>query len=32
LGITFRDESVTILAGVGMCVVIAGAWLTSRPD
>lgn len=32
LGITFRDESVTILAVLGMCIVIVGAWLTSRPD
>lgn len=32
LGIVFRDESVTILAVLGMCVVILGAWLTSRPD
>ncbi len=32
LGIAFRDESVTWLAVTGMCIVIAGAWLTSRPD
>lgn len=32
LGIVFRDESVTLLAVTGMFVVIAGAWLTSRPD
>ena len=32
LGIAFRDESVTWLAVTGMCVVIVGAWLTSRPD
>jgi drug/metabolite transporter (DMT)-like permease len=32
LGLLFRDEKVTILAVVGMCVVIAGAWLTSRTD
>ena len=32
LGILFRDESVTWLAVAGMCVVIVGAYLTSRPD
>ena len=32
LGLVFRDESVTALAVVGMCVVIVGAYLTSRPD
>lgn len=32
LGVMFRDESVTVLAVIGMCVVIVGAWLTSRPD
>ena len=32
LGLVFRDESVTLLAVVGMCVVIVGAYLTSRPD
>ena len=32
LGLVFRDEKVTVLAVVGMCVVICGAWLTSRPD
>jgi len=32
LGLLFRDESVTVLAVVGMCVVIVGAYLTSRPD
>jgi drug/metabolite transporter (DMT)-like permease len=32
LGLLFRDEKVTTLAVVGMCVVIAGAWLTSRTD
>lgn len=32
LGLLFRDEKVTILAVVGMCVVLIGAWLTSRPD
>lgn len=32
LGIVFRDESVTVLAIAGMCIVIIGAWLTSRPD
>ena len=32
LGLLFRDESVTVLAVIGMCVVIVGAYLTSRPD
>ena len=32
LGLVFRDESVTVLAIAGMCIVIVGAWLTSRPD
>ena len=32
LGLMFRDESVTVLAVIGMCIVIAGAYLTSRPD
>ena len=32
LGVVFRDEKVTVLAVVGMLVVICGAWLTSRPD
>ena len=32
LGLVFRDESVTLLAVAGMCVVIVGAYLTSRPD
>jgi drug/metabolite transporter (DMT)-like permease len=32
LGLLFRDESVTVLAVIGMCVVIIGAYLTSRPD
>jgi drug/metabolite transporter (DMT)-like permease len=32
LGVVFRNETVTWLAITGMCVVIAGAWLTSRPD
>ncbi|MEY3691723.1 MAG: hypothetical protein RJB57_1379, partial [Actinomycetota bacterium] len=32
LGITFRDERVTLLAVAGMLVVLVGAWLTSRPD
>lgn len=32
LGLLFRDETVTALAVIGMCVVIAGAYLTSRPD
>lgn len=32
LGLVFRDETVSIVSVVGMCVVITGAWLTSRPD
>ena len=32
LGVVFRDESVTALAVSGMCIVLVGAWLTSRPD
>lgn len=32
LGLLFRDEKVTVLAVIGMCVVLIGAWLTSRPD
>ena len=32
LGLLFRDEKVTGLSVLGMCVVICGAWLTSRPD
>ncbi len=32
LGLIFRDEKVTVLAVIGMCVVIIGAYLTSRPD
>lgn len=32
LGVIFRDEKVTVLAVIGMFVVICGAWLTSRPD
>lgn len=32
LGILFRDETVSAMSAVGMCVVICGAWLTSRPD
>lgn len=32
LGVAFRDEKVTVLAVLGMLVVISGAWLTSRPD
>ncbi|MEY4031187.1 MAG: hypothetical protein RL573_98, partial [Actinomycetota bacterium] len=32
LGLLFRDEKVTVLAVLGMCIVICGAWLTSRPD
>ena len=32
LGLVFRHEQVTGLAVLGMCIVICGAWLTSRPD
>jgi drug/metabolite transporter (DMT)-like permease len=32
LGVAFRDESVAALALVGMVLVLAGAWLTSRAE
>jgi drug/metabolite transporter (DMT)-like permease len=32
LGLVFLDESVSVTAVIGMCVVICGAYLTSRPD
>lgn len=32
LGVIFRGESVSLLAVTGMCIVLGGAWLTSRPD
>lgn len=32
LGMLFRDESVSLLSVAGMCIVLCGAWLTSRPD
>jgi len=32
LGIIFRNETVTVLAIIGMCIVIFGAWLTSKPE
>jgi len=32
LGLLFRHESVSLLSVTGMCVVICGAYLTSRPD
>lgn len=32
LGVMFRDDAVTLVALLGMFVVIAGAWLTSRAD
>lgn len=32
LGLVFRDEKVTAVAVAGMCVVIIGAYITSRPD
>lgn len=32
LGVVFRGEAVSLLAVTGMCVVLGGAWLTSRPD
>lgn len=32
LGVTFRDETVAALALVGMVLVLAGAWLTSRAE
>lgn len=32
LGLVFRDESVSLLSVAGMCIVIVGAYFTSRPD
>jgi drug/metabolite transporter (DMT)-like permease len=32
LGVIFRDETVTALSLVGTCVVLAGAWMSSRVD
>ena len=32
LGVTFRDETVAVLALVGMVLVLLGAWLTSRAE
>jgi drug/metabolite transporter (DMT)-like permease len=32
LGVTFRDETVAILALAGMALVLLGAWLTSRAE
>jgi drug/metabolite transporter (DMT)-like permease len=32
LGVAFRDEAVAGLALVGMVLVLAGAWLTSRAE
>jgi drug/metabolite transporter (DMT)-like permease len=32
LGLVFLDESVSIIAVAGMCIVICGAYLTSRPE
>ena len=32
LGVAFRDESVAGVALVGMALVLAGAWLTSRAE
>jgi drug/metabolite transporter (DMT)-like permease len=32
LGLLFRDEKVALLSIVGMCIVIIGAYFTSRPD
>jgi drug/metabolite transporter (DMT)-like permease len=32
LGLLFRDEKVSLLSIVGMCIVIIGAYFTSRPD
>ena len=32
LGVVFRDETVASLALVGMVLVLAGAWLTSRAE
>lgn len=32
LGLLFRNEKVSLLSVIGMCVVIVGAYFTSRPD
>jgi drug/metabolite transporter (DMT)-like permease len=32
LGLVFRHESVSLLSVAGMCIVIVGAYFTSRPD
>lgn len=32
LGVIFRDEKVSLLSIIGMCVVLVGAYFTSRPD
>jgi drug/metabolite transporter (DMT)-like permease len=32
LGAAFNDESIASLSIVGMCIVIASAWMTSKPD
>ncbi len=32
LGVVFRDETVTVLAIVGTCIVLLGAWLSSRVE
>ncbi|NDF72041.1 MAG: EamA/RhaT family transporter, partial [Actinobacteria bacterium] len=32
LGVTFKAESIATLSIVGMLIVIASAWLTSKPD
>ena len=32
LGLLFRDEKVSLLSIAGMCIVIIGAYFTSRPD
>jgi len=32
LGAAFNDESIALLSVLGMCIVIASAWMTSKPD
>ncbi|MGA0377993.1 MAG: DMT family transporter [Ilumatobacteraceae bacterium] len=32
LGALFNDESIALLSVAGMCIVIASAWMTSKPD
>jgi drug/metabolite transporter (DMT)-like permease len=32
LGALFRSERIAVVSVLGMCIVIASAWLTSKPD